>query len=201
MKDDGISEMKLMIALQRRNNEINQQIVFDASPIILDFAGTSEIGKIKKMYQELLEFSNITASDIVEKFKHNKRIIDITVYGASNLLHQFYLHSNNSIMVRGRAIVKDRSLAPYLSVKTRSLVPGEVEYVVVCFNSTGQIKYGLLSAFASDSYLIHAIPTNYLNRPSTLEKLINGECIHIKFGSVYQFDLKLIKADLYHMYA
>ena len=197
---EHISDTKLMIALQKRNKKFNRQIIFADSALVLDCAGTAEIRKISQMYKELFQTTNITVHVINERFKHNKRIINIAVYGPLNLLHQFYQHSNGSTMVRGKAITRDKSTSSYLSIKTRSIAPGEIEYVVIFFNKDGRIRYGILSTFASDSYLIHAIPTPALDRASSLEQLINGKVINIKFGSVWQFDLNLIKSDLYNAY-
>ena len=200
---DSISETKLMIALQRRNKAINNQSVFDDSPLILENASTSEIGKITQMYRELLESTNVTATDIHDRFRHVNCNIDTRVSfntdksSVLHSLHQFYQHANDSLMARGKAIIIDKSLVSYLSIKTRSIIPGEIEYVMIFFNNRGKIKYGVLSVFASDNFLSHAILISDLNRPSIIAKLINGQCIRIKFGSSNQFFLKLIKSDLY----
>ena len=168
-----------MMTLQRKNKQINHQIIFADSSLILDYACTAEIRKISQMYKELLQTTNVTVHAINEKFKHNKRIIDIAVFGPSNQLHQFFQHSNGTAMVRGKAITRDKSISPYLSIKTRTVVQRKIEYVVLFFNKDGRIRYGIISLFASDSYLIHAIPPLVLDWASSIEQLMYGQVINI----------------------
>ena len=140
---DHISDSKLMLTLQGRNKKINHQIIFDDSPLILDFAGTKQIAQINHRYKELLETTNITAQIIADRFKHDKRVINIATYCPLNLLHHLYQELNCTVMMRGRAYTKDKVFASYLSLKTCSIMAGEIKYFVCFFAKNGRIAYAI----------------------------------------------------------
>ena len=189
LNGNGTNEGQIVLDLSKRNHRANGQKVLNESA-----ENTSELQKfreiiaINQMYCGLIGKTKLTAEGIDQKFKHLKAVIDMRVYDPMNSLYQFYRYSNKTVMVRGTAVVSDRSLASFLCIKTRSFDLRETEYVTIFFGVEGQIMYAVLSAFPSDIQISPTTPIKRnLHKPETIEKLINGQCVH-----------NMIRADLFN---